>query len=196
MFIIVGLGNPGEEYAHTRHNLGRMVLESIAHEQGTTLTRSSKHAGHVAMLQIAEVQATILLPDTYMNKSGSSVKTLVGGADAPGQLVVVYDDIDLPSGTVRVAFARGSGGHNGVESVAKAMKTKEFVRVRIGCAPVDASGAVRKPKGEDAVVRFLMSNVGKKEREAYADVVVKVREALSLLLTKGKDVAMNVVNTA
>ncbi|MFM2374209.1 MAG: hypothetical protein RLZZ234_204 [Candidatus Parcubacteria bacterium] len=196
MFVIVGLGNPGEEYVRTRHNLGRMVLETIVKDQGVTLHTSAKHRGHVADITLAGVAAKALLPDTYMNKSGSAVNTLVSAVEAPQMLVVVYDDIDLPWGVVRVAFARGSGGHNGVESIIKAVQTKDFVRIRIGCAPVDHEGMMRKPKGEDAVVRFLMSDLGKAEQGAYRDTVARVHEALVLLVSKGKDVTMNVVNGA
>lgn len=194
-FVIVGLGNPGEKYVRTRHNLGRLALEMIAAEKGAELSSRGKNVGLVGVVPFGDTNVTFLLPDTFMNKSGSAVKTLVATPRDAASLIVVYDDIDLPWDCVRIAWNRGSGGHNGVESVIKGVKTKEFIRVRIGVAPVTPGGKLKKPKGEDGVVDYLMSNISKREDAAFPDVVKRIEEAIELIVTKGLERAMNTVNT-
>lgn len=194
MFVFVGLGNPGDEYAHSRHNTGRMILEGIAKRNAISISPIGKHTAHVGKGKIGKENALFLFPDTYMNKSGSSVKTAVLTLQQAESLVVVYDDLDLPWGTIRIAFGRGSGGHNGVESIIKSIKTKDFIRVRVGVAPSTPSGKLRKPKGEDAVIKFLMSNFGKKEMEDYRAIEKGVEQALTLIVDEGYQVAMNTCN--
>lgn len=194
MFVFVGLGNPGDEYARSRHNTGRMILEGIAKQNDISISSIGKYTAHVGKGKIEGEQTLFLLPDTYMNKSGSSVKTAVLTPKQAESMVVVYDDLDLPWGALRIAFGRGSGGHNGVESIIKSLKTKDFIRVRVGVAPTTLSGNIRKPKGDDAVVKFLMSDFGKKEMEDYRAIEKKVAEALECIVSAGYQVAMNKYN--
>ena len=112
MYIIVGLGNPTEEYAHTRHNSGRMAVDFV-----------SKNA---------KTEAKFIFPDTFMNKSGSFVAKIVKSKKAAEKLIVIYDDLDLPLGSLKVSYNRSSGGHRGLESIIKALKTEAFIRIRIG----------------------------------------------------------------
>lgn len=194
-FVIVGLGNPGEKYVRTRHNLGRLALEKIAEQKGAELSARGKNVGLVGTVPFGDAKVTFLLPDTFMNKSGSAVKTLVATPQEAASLVVIYDDIDLPWDTVRIAWNRGSGGHNGVESVIKGVKTKEFIRIRIGVAPVTPAGKLKKPKGEDGVVDYLMSNISKREDAGFPSIVKRIEEAIELIVMKGLERAMHTVNT-
>ncbi|OGC79368.1 hypothetical protein A2852_00580, partial [Candidatus Adlerbacteria bacterium RIFCSPHIGHO2_01_FULL_54_23] len=114
-WIIVGLGNPGKEYFGTRHNIGKEVLEALKEK----LSRDTK---------IAEL-------NVYMNNSGAAIRKAVPSKKAAERLIVLHDDLDLPLGSVKLSFGSGSGGHRGVESVIKALKTRDFVRVRIGISP-------------------------------------------------------------
>ena len=111
MYTIIGLGNPGVEYEKTRHNTGKMAVDA---------------------LESKNVKAKYIHQDTFMNKSGSAVAKVVKSKKAAEKLIVIYDDLDLPLGTMKISFNRGSGGHKGLESVVRAVKTKEFIRIRIG----------------------------------------------------------------
>lgn len=188
--IVVGLGNPGEEYELSRHNLGRILVEGAAKKAGADFFESGKHQALVAKAG----DTTYVLPETFMNKSGSSVKTFVTSEDAAAELVVVYDDLDLPFGKVRISFDRGSGGHNGVESIIASLGTKDFVRIRVGIAPTTPEGEIRKPNGEDGVADFVLGTMGKKEQEALPELAQQVSNALEVIRTEGSAAAMNRFN--
>jgi len=194
-FVVVGLGNPGDEYALSRHNMGRVLLEHLAERDGIALREKGKHKAHIGEGALAGVAYVIVFPDTYMNKSGSSVKTFIASVADAARLIVVYDDLDLPWGEIRIAYARGSGGHNGVESIIKSVKTKDFIRVRIGVAPVTTEGELAKPRGEDAVLNYIMGNFGKREKEALPALTLRLKDALTLIMKEGRHAAMNKVNT-
>lgn len=194
-FVVVGLGNPGEEYTFSRHNMGRIVLESIAKQEGVELVERGKYNAHIGNGIVNGYPYTLVLPNTYMNKSGSSVKSYLESIDDLSRLVVVYDDLDLPWGDVRIAYARGSGGHNGVDSIIKSVQSRDFIRVRIGVAPVTEEGELAKPRGEDAVLSYIMGNFGKREKEALAPLALRVKDALALIMEEGRHAAMNKVNT-
>lgn len=194
-FFIVGLGNPGDEYTHTRHNAGRLAVEAFehAHEWGG-FTADKKTKSDKAKGAVGKHDVVLLLPNTFMNKSGSAVASVVTNAKAAERTIVVYDDIDLPFGTVRVAFGRGSGGHKGVESIIKALKTKDFVRVRIGVAPTTPAGKIKKPQGEQKVYDFLLGDFSKKEMDALGGIFKTSTEALTRIIADGRVAAMNMVN--
>ncbi len=136
MHYIVGLGNPGEKYKNTRHNIGWTVLDYFIENEGLPgLVDSAKYAGSMSTGVVNGQEVTILYPNTFMNKSGSAVRKLVPKEEAE-KLVVVYDDVDLPVGDIKVSVGRGAGGHNGVASIIESLGSKDFVRVRVGIAPV------------------------------------------------------------
>lgn len=195
MHILVGLGNPGEEYAHSRHNMGRMLLERLAKKEDITLASKGVHFAHVGKGKVGDEPITLVLPDTFMNKSGKSVVTLVKSVKQAAKLLVLYDDLDLPFGTVRMAYGRSSGGHNGVESVIKALKTKDFVRIRVGVCPTTPSGKHRKPQGEDAIIKFLMGDFGTKEIDTLKKIEKQVLEGITLFATEGREAATMAVNS-
>jgi peptidyl-tRNA hydrolase, PTH1 family len=195
-YIIAGLGNPTEEYASTRHNVGRMLVDALARTIGAPPWKY--HAAIVAQRTKGElngVRVELVLPDTYMNRSGSALGKLIRSKTAAEKLILIYDDIDLPFGTIKMSFDRGSGGHNGVESVIRSLKTRAFVRIRVGVAPTTPSGKIRKPVGADAVVDFLLGRLGKKEIAAFPDLEKRIVAIVSMCVSDGTERAMQVVNS-
>lgn len=191
-YVIVGLGNPGEEYVHSRHNAGRLAVSVFA---GSLPWKENKKAkARVSTALVDGKKATLLLPDTFMNKSGSALLSYVKNLKQAQQLVVVYDDLDLPLGKIKISFGRGSGGHKGVESVQRALKTKDFVRIRIGVSKSTKKGVAKKVQGEDEVVGFVLGTFRKSEMEELQKVFTMVNEALRTIVTEGHEVAMNRFN--
>lgn len=173
-WIIAGLGNPGEEYTGTRHNVGREFL--------------------MALEKKLPKKAKVVLPDTYMNNSGAAFKKLVTSKKQAEQLIVLQDELDLPLGAVRLSFGSGSGGHRGIDSIHKALKTKEFVRIRIGISPASPSGKLRKPNAEK-VVDFVLGKFKSSEQEKLKRARKTVADALELLLEEGRAKAMTEINS-
>ncbi|MEK7227433.1 MAG: aminoacyl-tRNA hydrolase [Patescibacteria group bacterium] len=167
MYIAVGLGNPGEEYAKTRHNSGRMAAEEVV------------------KLEVDKVK--VLVPDTFMNKSGPFVAKAMKGKSAKN-LIVLYDDLDLPLGTMKISYNRGSGGHKGLESVIRALKTKEFIRIRIGISPK------KKPSGEAAVEKHILSDFKLAEMKIIKKVFKRAAEAVETIVSRGLAPAMTEFN--
>lgn len=194
-WVIVGLGNPGEKYDATRHNAGRMALEYFAKNLKFTDWKEDRRAqAHVASGLVEKTAVALVAPDTFMNKSGSAVAKFVKSAKAAERLVVVYDDLDLPLGTIKLSYDRGSGGHKGVESIMRAVKTKKFTRVRIGISPSTASGAMKKPQGEAVVNNFILMKFKAHELAELKQVFKRVSHALETIVLDGRDIAMNQFN--
>ena len=195
-WIIVGLGNPGDEYKNTRHNAGRMALEYFAvYKEFTELKEDMKNKVHVSKGAIKKNLVALVAPDTFMNKSGSAVVKYVKSAKAAEHMVVMYDDLDLPLGSVKISFDRGSGGHKGVESVTRAVKTKKFTRIRIGVSPSTAGGKLKKPSGEKEVLDFILTKFRPTEIEVLQHVFKRVTAALECIVTEGHVAAMNQFNS-
>lgn len=195
MYTIVGLGNPGGEHVKNRHNTGRLIVEKLAHEHGAELKQKKKPDHWAGAGDVAGERVRLVLPDTFMNKSGSAVASYIKSVSAAKQLIVVYDDIDLPLGKVRVSFGSSSGGHNGVRSVERAVKTKNFIKIRVGVSK-SARGRAKKPEGEQATIDHLLGNFTKSEIEKVSGSVYKRASlAISTVLETGDPVlAMNAVN--
>jgi len=194
-FTIVGLGNPGEEYMHTRHNAGRLVVEAFEHMIGFGgFQEDKKSKSLVAKGSVGKHTATLVLPETFMNKSGSAVVTFIPSVKAAERLIVVYDDIDLPFGQLRISYGRGSGGHKGIESIVRSLKTKDFVRIRVGVAPTTPSGKIKKPQGEQKVHDFLLGEFTKKEQESLKSILKKTTAATETIIDQGRVPAMNQFN--
>ena len=175
MHIVVGLGNPGEEYSHTRHNTGRLAVEFL----------SKKELEGVKLVHL----------DTFMNKSGSGVAKVIKSKKAAEKLIVIYDDLDLPLGTMKVSYDRGSGGHKGIESIARTLGTTAFIRIRVGISPTTPGGKLKKPKGESAVEKFILGDFKKPEMDILNKVFKKVEEAVQLLSTETLQTAMTHANS-
>lgn len=197
-YIVAGLGNPGEEYEQTRHNVGRMVVTEVASMLGASDWRddTTSHARMARATTSSGDTVTLVLPDNYMNRSGGSLAPLVKNTTQAERLIVVHDDIDLPLGTLRIVFNRGSGGHRGVDSIVRTLKTSAFVRVRVGVVPTSPTGKLRKPRGDEAVHTFILKQLSVQEKERIATVVTRAAEAVLACVSEGMSVAMRDFNGA
>ncbi len=191
-YVIVGLGNPGEEYENTRHNVGRMVAELLHDKISASDWRDDKKSrAKISQGVLFGNDVKIILPDNYMNNSGGSVSRFVKSKKQAERMIVVHDDIDLPVGSLKVVFNRGAGGHRGVESVEHVLKTRAFIRVRVGVVPKTLSGKLRKPKGKEKVHNFILKNLSKKDREEIDNAVKKAVSAIESIVGNGYLKAMN-----
>jgi PTH1 family peptidyl-tRNA hydrolase len=130
-YLVAGLGNPGPEYARDRHNVGWMVVDELARRHGGSFR--SKFRGKLAEVRIGEVRVGLLKPETYMNESGSAIQAAAAFHKvAPGRLIVVHDDVDLPTARLQARLGGGLAGHNGLRSIAQRLGTQDFLRMRIG----------------------------------------------------------------
>ncbi len=192
MKLIVGLGNPGNEYAGSRHNVGFMCVNHFARSHGIRFDQK-KAKSRVGAGVVDGVEVVLARPQTYMNASGLAVKALLGKYRAtPDDLIVVHDDLDLPVGRIRIRKGGSSGGHHGIESIIAEIGTADFARVRIGIGhPTetdDIAGA--------GVINHVLGDFSPDERKAMDEVVPRVTEALDCLLTAGLEDAMNRFNRA
>lgn len=195
MFYIVGLGNPGEKYTETRHNVGWQALDYCATQFGWASLIADKHvSGRVTEGRVVGVSVQVLYPDTFMNNSGSAVVKFVP-KEATGQLIVVHDDIDLPLGEVKLAKGRGAGGNNGVSSIVQKLGTKDFIRIRVGIAPTSFwTGKIKRPRGGGPLERFVLQQFTKTEQKQLPEVFETVKTALELIVSEGVEAAMNSCN--
>lgn len=193
--LIVGLGNPGSEYEKTRHNAGRIILEQIASAndfsewKNDMKLKSLKTKG-----ELSGEKVDFLLPDTFMNNSGVAVSLVIDNPKKLKNLIVIYDDMDLPLGSYKISYDRSSGGHNGLESIIKKVKSQEFVRIRIGVSPETPGGKMKKPKGEAAVLKFLLGVFKEDELKQIKNLSKKVAEIIVMISSEGKDKAMTLFN--
>jgi PTH1 family peptidyl-tRNA hydrolase len=193
-YIFVGLGNPGEEYKNTRHNTGRMILEWIGNSLDAEWKVDKKLSATTAKIKLGKSPVTIVLPDTFMNNSGKSIKPLITSVKSAEKMVVVYDDLDLPFGVSKISFNKSSGGHKGLESIIKLIKTEKFARVRVGISPKTPSGKIKKPSGEDAVTKVILGEFKDEEVKELKKLSKRVSEALEVLVSGGLEKAMTSFN--
>jgi peptidyl-tRNA hydrolase, PTH1 family len=184
--LIVGLGNPGIEYQFTPHNMGFLAVDRIADECGVRVNNRHCRA-QTARTRLAGHEVVLAKPETYMNLSGTSVVELVREYDAKPEedLVLLYDELDLPFGSIRVRPRGRSAGHNGVESVIGALGTQEITRIRMGVAPDH-------PVGDGA--RYVLSQFKKAQLEVVDQVLDQAADAVKMILADGVQAAMNRFN--
>jgi len=194
LHIVVGLGNPGEKYADTRHNVGRMVVEHLQKMDFTDWEDRKEIKAKMSKGSIGEHIVVLLEPDDYMNNSGKSISKYLKNIDEEVVSIIVQDDIDLPIGSFRISYNRGSGGHNGIRSVEAELKTKNFTRVRIGIAPLTFFGTMRKPKGERAVQDFVLKKFTSGEFRKLENVLDESTKAIIQIVQEGHVKAMNAYN--
>lgn len=194
--IIVGLGNPGTEYAKTRHNAGRMAVQLLAkQEKFEDFVFNKKANALVTEGKIGKEKATLVLPETMMNNSGKSAVAFVKSVKAAKDLLVIQDDLDLPLGTLKMVFARGSGGHKGVESIMRALKTDAFARIRIGISGEGKKHQAKKVSGEEKVIKHVIGNFKPAEEAVVKKALKKAVEAVGLFATEGIEAATQFANT-
>ena len=193
MKLIVGLGNPGIEYQFTPHNAGFLALDRIAEHCGVTLANRRSRA-LTAKAMLAGQEVLLAKPETYMNLSGLSVAALVRELEimVPSHdMIVIYDELDLPLGTLRIRERGSANGHNGAMSVSGALGTEEWLRIRIGVGkPPLADGTEVKAGGTE----YLLSPMRRQELAVLDEVLDRVRSAVEAILTQGVSAAMNEFN--
>jgi PTH1 family peptidyl-tRNA hydrolase len=194
MYYIVGLSNPGKEYEHTRHNVGFAVLEHFAERNSfSSWHDKSAYSGSVAEGRVGDEEVILLQPHTFMNDSGSAVKKMVKKGEEE-KLIVVYDDVDLPFGEIKLSFSRGNGGHNGVRSIIDTLGTPDFVRVRIGVAQKNLfTGSLKRPKGE-VLAQFVLGTFSRGETKQLPEVLTRASEAIETIVKEGREKAANKFN--
>jgi len=184
--LIVGLGNPGIEYQFTPHNLGFLTIDQIANGLGIEV-RNRQCRALTARGVIAGVPVILAKPETYMNLSGLSVRELVAEhqVDVTRDLIVIYDELDLPLGTIRIRQRGGTAGHNGMESILGALNTDEFLRIRLGIAPDRkvADGA-----------KFVLMPFRKAQEKTVVEIIETAAQAVDVILREGPAAAMNRFN--
>ena len=180
----MGLGNPGERYEGTRHNVGFLVLDELARRLEAPMRRRFWHKAEMGRARQRDV--LLVKPQTYMNKSGLAVRRVCGrDGHVPGRLLVVVDDMALPPGTVRLRAQGGAGGHNGLRSVIEALGTEQFGRLRIGI------GACPPDMG---TVEYVLSDFPEEERLVLKDTISRAADAVMCAVEHGCEKAMNKVN--
>jgi PTH1 family peptidyl-tRNA hydrolase len=184
--LIVGLGNPGIEYRFTPHNLGFMVIDSIANDLGIEV-RNRQCRALTARSTIAGEPVVLAKPETYMNLSGDSVRELVAEhqVDVSRDLIVIYDELDLQLGAIRIRQRGSSAGHNGMESILGALGTDEFLRIRLGIAPDRKLG--------DSV-KYVLTPFRKAQENVVGEILERAAQAVEVILKDGPAAAMNRFN--
>lgn len=185
--LIVGLGNPGVEYEHTRHNAGVWFVENIAHRLNTSLRYESKFRGFHAQVEMNSHKIHLLFPTTYMNHSGQSVKIVADYYKiSPQAILVAHDEIDLPCARIRLKFDGGDGGHNGLKDIIHHIDTKQFYRLRIG---------IGRPIHSEEVHNYVLSPPKKNELIEIQQSFVSVEPILPLLIAGDFAKAMQQLHT-
>jgi PTH1 family peptidyl-tRNA hydrolase len=204
---VVGLGNPGAEYVNTRHNVGAEAVAALAERHGARLrTEKGLHA-QVAEVTLGGRRVMLAVPTTYMNESGQAVAPLVrrAGVDQPhadadtgtdpsratgaltSRLIVIHDELDLPSGRVKIKAGGGNAGHNGLKSVESHLHTNRYLRVRVG---------IGKPPGRQPGADFVLRRPGAAERAVLLEAIEQAADAVETVVTEGVEAAMNRVNAS
>lgn len=195
-FVIIGLGNPGREYDKTRHNAGRAVVELLAKKEGfPEFTLKKTAAALVSEGSIDGEKVILVLPETFMNKSGKSAIAFVKSVKAAKNLLVIHDELDLPLGTLKMVFGRNSGGHKGVESVMRSIKTKDFARLRVGVSGEGKRHQAKKPSGEEKVIKHVLGKWKPSEDALVKKMLKKSAEAATLFVVEGVEAATMFANT-
>lgn len=186
MWLIVGLGNPGQEYAFTRHNIGFMVVDAWEPEL-RIVSKVNASYGIVKKCLYGVTEIAILKPFTYMNRSGIAVKEAIRllGIGTKERLVVIHDDLDLPLGRIKIVKRGSSGGHRGVDSIIYHINTNEFTRVRVG---------IDRPKRDESVYEYVLSVPYEEERRKFQEIIERGVEALKMIVERGTCEAMNYFN--
>jgi len=194
--LVVGLGNPGAEYAGTRHNIGADAVERLVARHHGSLSADKRLRARAGQIQVDGHPVLCAVPLVYMNESGLAVAPLVrragieppaDGTAAGSRLVVVHDELDLPSGRVKVKVGGGTAGNNGLKSIHAHLHTGDYLRVRIG---------IGKPPGRQPGADYVLKRPGKDEREVLAVAAEVAADAVELIASLGVEAAMNRINTA
>ncbi|MGC8852759.1 MAG: aminoacyl-tRNA hydrolase [Hydrogenobacter sp.] len=183
--LLVGLGNPGKKYEKTRHNVGFMVIDQLA-KKLKLKDYQEECLSHVYKAKIGGREVLLAKPQTYMNNSGIAVVNLLEEHNiSPEEMIVIYDDLDLPLGRLRLKLEGSSGGHHGVESIIKEIKTEKFPRLKVG---------IGRPKDKSQVVNYVLSPFSEEEEQILYTVLERSRECLMRCIEISPEYAMNFCN--
>ena len=185
--LIVGLANPGAEYAQTRHNVGADLVRLLAERRGGRLKVEPRQRAELCEVLIGSARVALAVPTTFMNESGAALPGLLErtGIEDPSQLIVVHDELDLEPGRLQLKVGGGAAGHNGLRSIASTLKTQDFVRLRIG---------VGKPPSKEAGANWVLSKARGADADAIATALERGADGLETLATQGLERAMGELN--
>lgn len=185
MYLIVGLGNPEKEYANTRHNMGFDTINEIAEKNNIEINKN-KFKGLYEKTNIQNKNVILLKPQTYMNSSGESVKEIVNFYGIETQnIIIIYDDMDIEKGTIKIRKKGGPGSHNGMKSIVQELGTTDFPRIRVG---------IGKPEFKNDMINYVIGKIHKEEQDILKQGTKKAAEAVEEILKNGIDSAMNKFN--
>ena len=189
--LIVGLGNPGAKYERTRHNVGFEIVDALAKRfPDVSLAENKRFQGAVGEFRSGGDRVVLIKPTTYMNKSGQAVRAVLDWYKLePDAVLVVYDDMDLPTGKLRMRLSGGAGGHNGMKSIISHLGTKEFPRLRVGIGSTE-KGEVR----DSAVVSHVLGRFSPEDRKIVDAAIAMAADAIDFSLRKGVERSMNLYN--
>lgn len=189
MITIIGLGNPGKEYEGTRHNAGRDTAAYVAKKHDfCTFELNKKSNALISEGKISKARVLVALPETFMNKSGAAAVKLIKTKKENKDLVIIHDDLDMEIGRMKISYGKNSGGHKGVESVMRALKTKKFIRVRIGIKPK------KKPTNEKQLINFIVGKFSLAEQPIVKKIQKRAADALETIITDSLERAMSEYN--
>lgn len=185
-WLIVGLGNPGDKYTRTRHNVGEEALRLLADRHDSTL-KPGRNDALIAETRFGDDRVALAFPITFMNESGRAVGAMVRRyrIESADRLIVIQDELDLPPGDLKVKAGGGLAGHNGLRSITQHLKTQDYIRIRIG---------VGKPPNKDVGKGHVLSRVPRRERDLLDVTVVEAADAAELIVAEGVDAAMQRFN--
>lgn len=190
MKLIIGLGNPGRHYVNNRHNVGFKCIDFVAREHGISVTQRGAHS-KLGTGEIAGIKIVLAKPQTFMNLSGEAVSALVRRYKLSSKdILIIYDDLDLPLGKIRIREKGSSGGHNGLKSIISCLGTQDFPRIRVGIAPSEDDNTTTKV---DAI-EHVLSDFTEEEKAVMHEVYPKVAAAIECVLSEGTTTAMNKYN--
>lgn len=190
-YFIIGLGNPEQIYENTRHNAGQILLEQFRRRNNfPTWKYNKKMHAKISEDRIGKKKVYLVLPQTHMNESGISVRKIIPNASTRRRLVVIHDEMDLPRGTFKISYARGSAGHKGVESIVRSLRSRDFIRVRVGVG----LGHDRNKHEKNKTLDFLLGPLTKKERASLLNISQGIDDALTTIVMEGVENAMTSFN--
>ncbi len=186
MYLIVGLGNPGDKYVKTRHNVGFYVLDRLAAEVGGSFS-DSKWKALVCKASIADQGIILVKPQTFMNLSGEAVEPIAAYYKVPhDKIIVVHDDLDLDCGRIKLCVNRGAGGHNGIKSLIQRLGGNSFIRIKVG---------IGRPPQAMPVERYVLAQFNDEERAVISSAITMSLEAISLIVQQGLAAATQVIHS-
>lgn len=185
MYLIVGLGNPEKDYSNTRHNMGFNTINKLAEQYEISITKN-KFKGLYGVGSIEGEKVILLKPQTFMNLSGESIQEMIQFYKIElEQLIVIYDDIDIEPGIIKIRKTGGAGTHNGMKSVVKELNTQNFKRIRVG---------IGKPKEKENLIEYVLGAIPEEEKDKLDKGTDLAKEAMIEMIKNGIDIAMNKFN--